>query len=186
MYAVGLALCTFANIASEEMSRDLANEIEKLLRSTNTYIRKKVREVAHVTMNHFRSFSTGSPLCPPCGAQGAGAYGPFHHESQKFTGGSKSRCPTFLNNTHDRDVSNGRERPQRIQKRAPLLLREVNLTNITNYRPFLYLYDTSKHWSLQDTALNTTSQESPTPSFKSKSSAFSESSEEVIPKLARR
>ena len=43
MYAVGLALCTFANIASEEMSRDLANEIDKLLGSSNTYIRKKVR-----------------------------------------------------------------------------------------------------------------------------------------------
>src|ERR1700761_8441860 len=43
MYAVGLALCTFANIASEEMSRDLANEIEKLLGSRNTYIREKVR-----------------------------------------------------------------------------------------------------------------------------------------------
>ncbi|KAI0058983.1 gamma-adaptin [Artomyces pyxidatus] len=41
MYAVGLALCTFANIASEEMSRDLVNEIEKLLGSSNTYIRKK-------------------------------------------------------------------------------------------------------------------------------------------------
>lgn len=41
MYAVGLALCTFANIASEEMSRDLCNEIEKLLGSSNTYIRKK-------------------------------------------------------------------------------------------------------------------------------------------------
>ena len=43
MYAVGLALCAFANIASEEMSRDLVNEIEKLLGSSNTYIRKKVR-----------------------------------------------------------------------------------------------------------------------------------------------
>ncbi|KAF8318766.1 gamma-adaptin [Clavulina sp. PMI_390] len=41
MYAVGLALCTFANISSEEMSRDLSNEIEKLLGSSNTYIRKK-------------------------------------------------------------------------------------------------------------------------------------------------
>lgn len=41
MYAVGLALCTFANIASEEMSRDLCNEVEKLLGSSNTYIRKK-------------------------------------------------------------------------------------------------------------------------------------------------
>ncbi|KAG8812229.1 clathrin associated protein complex large subunit, partial [Serendipita sp. 399] len=41
MYVVGLALCTFANIASEEMARDLCNEIEKLLGSSNTYIRKK-------------------------------------------------------------------------------------------------------------------------------------------------
>jgi AP-1 complex subunit gamma-1 len=52
MYAVGLALCTFANIASEEMSRDLANEIEKLLGSTNTYIRKKVREMVRVPKNN--------------------------------------------------------------------------------------------------------------------------------------
>ena len=42
IYVVGLALCTFANISSEEMSRDLVNEIEKLLGSSNTYIRKKV------------------------------------------------------------------------------------------------------------------------------------------------
>ncbi|KDQ06848.1 hypothetical protein BOTBODRAFT_192787 [Botryobasidium botryosum FD-172 SS1] len=41
MYAVGLALCTFANISSEEMSRDLCDEIEKLLGTSNTYIRKK-------------------------------------------------------------------------------------------------------------------------------------------------
>jgi len=47
MYAVGLALCTFANISSEEMSRDLSNEIEKLLGSSNTYIRKKVSSVVH-------------------------------------------------------------------------------------------------------------------------------------------
>ncbi|KAI0731141.1 Adaptor protein complex AP-1 gamma subunit [Earliella scabrosa] len=60
MYAVGLALCTFADIASEEMSRDLANEIEKLLGSSNTYIRKKaalcalrvVRKVPELA-NHF-------------------------------------------------------------------------------------------------------------------------------------
>ena len=68
MYAVGLALCTFANIASEEMSRDLANEVEKLLGSSNTYIRKKVREMGHVTTNYFRSLPTGSPLRPSCSA----------------------------------------------------------------------------------------------------------------------
>lgn len=41
MFVVGLALCTFANIASEEMSRDLANEIEHLMGSANSYVRKK-------------------------------------------------------------------------------------------------------------------------------------------------
>ncbi|CBQ68079.1 golgi adaptor HA1/AP1 adaptin gamma subunit [Sporisorium reilianum SRZ2] len=41
MHVCGLALCTFANIASEEMSRDLCNEIEKLMGSSNTYIRRK-------------------------------------------------------------------------------------------------------------------------------------------------
>ncbi|KAJ9095950.1 hypothetical protein QFC21_005312 [Naganishia friedmannii] len=60
MYAVGLALCTFANISSEEMSRDLCNEIEKLLGSSNTYIRKKaalcaIRVIRRVPdlMDHF-------------------------------------------------------------------------------------------------------------------------------------
>lgn len=56
MYAVGLALCTFANIASEEMSRDLCNEIEKLLGSSNTYIRKKVG-------NTYYELTAGCPLC---------------------------------------------------------------------------------------------------------------------------
>ncbi|EUC60879.1 gamma-adaptin (adaptor HA1/AP1 adaptin gamma subunit), putative [Rhizoctonia solani AG-3 Rhs1AP] len=66
MYAVGLALCTFANIAGEEMSRDLCNEIEKLLGSSNTYIRKKaalcalriVRRVPEL-LDHFIEGSKG-------------------------------------------------------------------------------------------------------------------------------
>ncbi|CAG8443875.1 10855_t:CDS:10 [Ambispora leptoticha] len=41
MYIVGLALCTLGNISSPEMARDLCAEVEKLLGSTNTYIRKK-------------------------------------------------------------------------------------------------------------------------------------------------
>lgn len=61
MYIVGLALCTFANIASEEMSRDLCNEIEKLMGSSNSYIRKKavlcakriIRKVPDL-IDHFR------------------------------------------------------------------------------------------------------------------------------------
>ena len=56
-YTVGLALCTFANIASEEMSRDLANEIEKLLGSSNTYIRKKVsKSVSKFTALHLNLY----------------------------------------------------------------------------------------------------------------------------------
>lgn len=71
MYIVGLALCTFANIASEEMSRDLANEIEKLLGSSNTYIRKKV-SMSYISRksftprtltNHYQRFR---PPCVPC------------------------------------------------------------------------------------------------------------------------
>jgi AP-1 complex subunit gamma-1 len=64
MYAVGLALCTFANIASEEMSRDLVNEIEKLLGSSNTYIRKKVRVLILQTLvDYHPRLHAGRPLC---------------------------------------------------------------------------------------------------------------------------
>ena len=40
-YVVGLALCTLGNIASIEMSRDLFGEVEKLLATSNPYIRRK-------------------------------------------------------------------------------------------------------------------------------------------------
>ena len=67
MYAVGLALCTFADIASEEMSRDLANEIEKLLGSSNTYIRKKVRVLSTV-LCFLPNLYLGITLCTAGGA----------------------------------------------------------------------------------------------------------------------
>ena len=40
-YVIGLALSALGNISSEEMARDLAPEVDKHLKNTNTYIRKK-------------------------------------------------------------------------------------------------------------------------------------------------
>ena len=42
-FITGLALCSLANICSAEMARDLAPEVERLLSSNNSYVRKKVR-----------------------------------------------------------------------------------------------------------------------------------------------
>lgn len=40
-YTVGLALCALGNICSVEMARDLSPEVERLLASSNSFIRKK-------------------------------------------------------------------------------------------------------------------------------------------------
>lgn len=43
-YIQSLALCTLACMGSAEMCRDLAPEIERLLRASNSYVKKKVGE----------------------------------------------------------------------------------------------------------------------------------------------
>jgi len=43
-YVQSLALCTLGNVCSMEMARDLAADIEKLMKNSNGYIKKKVRK----------------------------------------------------------------------------------------------------------------------------------------------
>lgn len=42
MICISVVLLFFGSICSQEMSRDLAGEVEKLLKSSNSYLRKKV------------------------------------------------------------------------------------------------------------------------------------------------
>lgn len=113
MYAVGLALCTFANISSEEMSRDLANEIEKLLGSSNTYIRKKVR--THLVLTFYTlNMLSGRPVCSQDSEESSWPHRPFRWKGQKLAIRSQSRELVGCNHTHRWNVSSGRGVFERI------------------------------------------------------------------------
>lgn len=59
-YVQSLALCTLACMGSAEMCRDLAPEIERLLRASNSYIKKKVSSWHFMSVNIFKySLSKG-------------------------------------------------------------------------------------------------------------------------------
>ena len=51
-YVVGLALAAIGNIASAELARDCAPDVEKLLDYPNPYIRKKVRPLPLLFILH--------------------------------------------------------------------------------------------------------------------------------------
>ncbi len=51
-YVQSLALCTLACMGSAEMCRDLAPEIDRLLRASNSYIKKKVGTSAFSFQQH--------------------------------------------------------------------------------------------------------------------------------------
>ena len=55
-YTVGLALCALGNICSAEMARDLGPEVERLLVSTNPYLRKKAALCSNVLGPIFGTF----------------------------------------------------------------------------------------------------------------------------------
>ena len=40
-YVQSLALCTLGNVCSTEMARDLAGDVEKLMKTSNSYVKKK-------------------------------------------------------------------------------------------------------------------------------------------------
>lgn len=59
-YVQSLALCTLACMGSAEMCRDLAPEIDRLLRGSNSYIKKKV---GHLLLHLLLSLGTHSDQC---------------------------------------------------------------------------------------------------------------------------
>jgi vesicle coat complex subunit len=64
MYITGLALSTIGSIASVEVSRDLTDEVEKLMENSNSYVRKKVNKIFLILSNLFiYYYILGRTLC---------------------------------------------------------------------------------------------------------------------------
>lgn len=75
-YVQGLALCTLGCMGSSEMCRDLAGEVEKLLKTSNSYLRKKVSSVVAVFVRMLPKVKVNlvprrQPLIRDSGAMGA-------------------------------------------------------------------------------------------------------------------
>ena len=62
-YVNGLALCALGNIASPEMCRALAREVEKLMTSTNPYVQKKAALCAMRVIRKVEEIEDGGLLC---------------------------------------------------------------------------------------------------------------------------
>lgn len=105
MYAVGLALCTFANIAGEEMSRDLCNEIEKLLGSSNTYIRKKVGSSFFFWVPRADLHAIGRVVRTPNSPTRPGTIGPLYRGVERSVNRPEPWCTSVWCNSYIGDVS---------------------------------------------------------------------------------
>ena len=98
-YTVGLALCALGNIASTEMARDLAPEVERLLQSSNPYIRKKAALCATRCVGPWRGGGRGGwERAGWVGKGGAGRSGWERAgptgQRQKFSAQKVGTCPS--------------------------------------------------------------------------------------------
>jgi AP-1 complex subunit gamma-1 len=63
-YIAGLALCALGAICSPSISRDLGDEVEKLMKSSNPYLKKKVKmNLNKIMFFRKKNFFLGSSLC---------------------------------------------------------------------------------------------------------------------------